>query len=161
MATDPRLARATARIATPPQPPPPPPPMSQMKVTGGYDGTDEVAASKLEGKEEGGYKLKFCTVCASNQNRYVLGSSARYARLVDVFRTHERASKNGHWLYLYPATGTSTLSSSCKLLKMFYQIYGSPSTPFISLLPSHLLWNRISCSPSWTINHSAQRLSLQ
>lgn len=84
MTTDPRLARAAARIATPPQPPPPPP-TSQLKVTGGYDGADDVVASNPVGKEEGGYKLRFCTVCASNQNRYVHDSYAHYTCLRRCF----------------------------------------------------------------------------
>lgn len=64
MATDPRLVRTIPRVATPPQPPPPPPPLSQ------HDGTDDGVVDPAR-KEDGGFKLKFCTVCASNQNRYV------------------------------------------------------------------------------------------
>lgn len=70
MATDPRLARTISRTATPPQPPPPPPPASQQKSASGYDGADDGAVDSVS-KEDGGFKLKFCTVCASNQNRYV------------------------------------------------------------------------------------------
>ena len=72
MATDPRLARVTPRVATPPQPPPPPPPLSQQKSVTGYDGTDDGVVFDPVSKEDGGFKLKFCTVCASNQNRYVV-----------------------------------------------------------------------------------------
>lgn len=72
MASDPRLARATPRTATPPQPPPPPPPLTQQKSATGYDGTDDGVVFEPATKEDGGFKLKFCTVCASNQNRYVL-----------------------------------------------------------------------------------------
>lgn len=71
MATDPRLARTIARTETPPQPPPPPPPLSQQKSVMSYDATDDMATDSGS-KEDGGFKLKFCTVCASNQNRYVL-----------------------------------------------------------------------------------------
>lgn len=35
------------------------------------DVVDEKAQSESTNKEDGGYKLKFCTVCASNQNRSV------------------------------------------------------------------------------------------
>ena len=73
MATDPRLARAPARIITPAQPPPPPPPpeaLAQQKPLGGLDGSDEGNTNGVR-QDDGSYKLKFCTVCASNQNRYV------------------------------------------------------------------------------------------
>ncbi|MCJ1464581.1 RNA polymerase II subunit A C-terminal domain phosphatase [Pseudocyphellaria aurata] len=68
MATDPRLARTIPRTETPPQPPPPPPPLSQQKSVMGYDGASDRAIDPGS-KEEGGFRLKFCTVCASNQNR--------------------------------------------------------------------------------------------
>ncbi|MCJ1458149.1 RNA polymerase II subunit A C-terminal domain phosphatase [Mycoblastus sanguinarius] len=71
MAADPRLARIDPRrVATPPQPPPPPPAQSEPKSLGGYDGAEDGAGEgDLQRKDEGGFKLKFCTVCASNQNR--------------------------------------------------------------------------------------------
>lgn len=72
MATDPRLARVVPRSATPSQPPPPPPPLSQQKSATGYDGADDGVVADPASKADGGFKLKFCTVCASNQNRYVL-----------------------------------------------------------------------------------------
>lgn len=72
MATDPRLVRAIPRTTTPPQPPPPPPPLSQQKAATGYDGADDGVVGDTVSREDGGFKLKFCTVCASNQNRYVL-----------------------------------------------------------------------------------------
>jgi len=71
MATDPRLARVPVRTATPPQPPPPPPPptgIPQQRPVGGLDGAED-GATNGSPSNEGGYKLKFCTVCASNQNR--------------------------------------------------------------------------------------------
>lgn len=71
MATDPRLARAPVQAATPPQPPPPPPPPAatpQEKPVGGLDGAEDGVTNGVPG-DNGGYKLKFCTVCASNQNR--------------------------------------------------------------------------------------------
>ena len=73
MATDPRLARGPARIATPPQPPPPPPPpeaLTQQRPSVGLDGADDGSTNGIR-PEEGGFKLRFCTVCASNQNRCV------------------------------------------------------------------------------------------
>lgn len=72
MATDPRLARLDPRRTTTPiQPPPPPPPaQSDQKPSGGYDEVEEGD----EQNNEGGFKLKFCTVCASNQNRYAFDS---------------------------------------------------------------------------------------
>ena len=74
MATDPRLARLDPRrTATPPQPPPPPPPeQSDQRPVGGYDGGEESDGMAGSRNEEGDFKLKFCTVCASNQNRYIL-----------------------------------------------------------------------------------------
>jgi RNA polymerase II subunit A C-terminal domain phosphatase SSU72 len=74
MAADPRLARAVdpRRTATPPQPPPPPPPTQlEQKPLGSYDGVDDGNPGNEPRKEEENFKLKFCTVCASNNNRYV------------------------------------------------------------------------------------------
>lgn len=74
MAADPRLARAMdpRRTATPPQPPPPPPPaQSEQKPVGGYDGAEDVNLNSESRREREDFKLKFCTVCASNNNRYV------------------------------------------------------------------------------------------
>ena len=70
---DPRLARTSdpRRNATPQQLPPPPPPPKQgvatpePQINGGVNGTNGGARI-----DDGGYKLKFSTVCASNQNRY-------------------------------------------------------------------------------------------
>lgn len=77
MATDPRLTRAAPRNATPSQRPPPPPPvksMPQQNSTPAYDGVEDEDGSDVPRQDEGGFKLKFCTVCASNQNRYVIFS---------------------------------------------------------------------------------------
>ena len=74
MAADPRLARAMdpRRTATPPQPPPPPPPaQSEQKRVGGYDGAEDVNLDSETRRAREDFKLKFCTVCASNNNRYV------------------------------------------------------------------------------------------
>ena len=73
MAADPRLARAMdpRRTATPPQPPPPPPPaQSEQKPVGSYDGANDVNLNSESRREREDFKLKFCTVCASNNNRY-------------------------------------------------------------------------------------------
>ena len=71
MATDPRLAKSVdpRRTATPQQPPPPPPPQQINSIpkphtNGNLDGTNGAQ------QDDGGYRLRFCTVCASNQNRY-------------------------------------------------------------------------------------------
>ncbi|KAI4216559.1 MAG: hypothetical protein LQ351_001048 [Letrouitia transgressa] len=72
MATDPRLARDPRRIATPPQPPPPPPLIEtppRHVPFGGGDGSQDGHIPSSESGDERGFKLKFCTVCASNQNR--------------------------------------------------------------------------------------------
>ena len=69
---DPRLATSdprTANLQPPPPPSPPPPPQT----------IDEPALENAPGATHNGgnpagadsdYKLRFCTVCASNQNRY-------------------------------------------------------------------------------------------
>jgi len=72
MAADLRLADITSSTSEPPPPPPPPPPeLSSMSIL-------DLAVNTEERPEEGSvemslddssYKLKFCTVCASNQNR--------------------------------------------------------------------------------------------
>ncbi|KAA6415899.1 MAG: RNA polymerase II subunit A domain phosphatase ssu72 [Lasallia pustulata] len=73
MATDPRLARLNPPTTTATPPPPPPPPTEavlEQKSMGGLDGTqDENSKDGETRKEDGGFKLKFCTVCASNNNR--------------------------------------------------------------------------------------------
>jgi len=73
MSEDPRRRRA----APPPPPPPPPPPeavpdtSSQTLAVQNGQPQDELQkpgqGSQVE--DEGGYKLRFCTVCASNNNR--------------------------------------------------------------------------------------------
>ena len=77
MATDPRLARLDPRrTATPTQPPPPPPPAhSDQRPPHGYDGVEDGDGTAVSPNEEGGFKLRFCTVCASNQNRCVFFTS--------------------------------------------------------------------------------------
>ncbi|KAL8703494.1 MAG: hypothetical protein Q9201_003337 [Fulgogasparrea decipioides] len=73
MATDPRLARDPRRTTTPPHPPPPPPPLEslpQQKPLDPRNGTDgDSSRSSQPSYSDGDFKLKFCTVCASNQNR--------------------------------------------------------------------------------------------
>ncbi|KAI9826975.1 MAG: RNA polymerase II subunit A C-terminal domain phosphatase [Sarea resinae] len=68
MTSDPRLAR---RTQTPPQPPPPPPPSDPIPevVPLSLDGASDEKTERSPADSEGSYKLKFCTVCASNQNR--------------------------------------------------------------------------------------------
>ena len=71
MAADPRLVRAASRTATPPQPPPPPPVelMHDSRPPPGPNTAEAGVVGDTRPKEDGGFKLKFCTVCASNQNR--------------------------------------------------------------------------------------------
>lgn len=59
MASDPRRRPA-------PPPPPPPPPVAEQPAA--PTGTNGHAVSSEE-STDGGFKLKFCTVCASNNNR--------------------------------------------------------------------------------------------
>lgn len=66
MATDPRLARHAPQITTSQ-----PPPQQPQQKTAVLDGADEKVQSESTNKDDGGFKLKFCTVCASNQNRSV------------------------------------------------------------------------------------------
>lgn len=82
MSVDPRRARARAAAAatasqpTPPPPPPPPPPPAEPPASSfapSANGTPD-AAPQPNGEtrsEDDPFKLKFCTVCASNNNRYV------------------------------------------------------------------------------------------
>ncbi|KAL8766157.1 MAG: hypothetical protein Q9209_006997 [Squamulea sp. 1 TL-2023] len=72
MATDPRLVRDPRRTATPQHPPPPPPPLESQSLQSPHsklNGVDGTSNSANQSREDGGFKLKFCTVCASNQNR--------------------------------------------------------------------------------------------
>ncbi|MCJ1376341.1 RNA polymerase II subunit A C-terminal domain phosphatase [Loxospora ochrophaea] len=73
MATDPRLARSAPSVSIPPHPPPPPPPLEslpQQKPLVGLDGVENKGPDAGEASSvEDGFKLKFCTVCASNNNR--------------------------------------------------------------------------------------------
>ncbi|KAF2469051.1 Ssu72-domain-containing protein [Lindgomyces ingoldianus] len=76
MSADPRLARSRPQQhqPTPVPPPPPPPPMGNLLSKPGSEGTpDESEQSPAPGQAQvvpdDMFKLKFCTVCASNQNR--------------------------------------------------------------------------------------------
>ncbi|KAG2411891.1 protein SSU72 [Aspergillus terreus] len=62
MAHDPRLP-SSAGTATPPPPPPPPPEETPQQEESTSDDTTRPSQSSDS------YKLRFCTVCASNQNR--------------------------------------------------------------------------------------------
>ncbi|KAE8148319.1 RNA polymerase II subunit A C-terminal domain phosphatase ssu72 [Aspergillus avenaceus] len=68
MAYDPRLASAGTATPDPP-PPPPPPPESAMAASAEAELADRTAAASSQEQQSDSYKLKFCTVCASNQNR--------------------------------------------------------------------------------------------
>ncbi|PYI05819.1 transcription/RNA-processing factor Ssu72 [Aspergillus sclerotiicarbonarius CBS 121057] len=65
MAYDPRLP--SAGTATTPSPPPPPPPPPEAMRTQQPQPTTSNEATPTPDSES--YKLRFCTVCASNQNR--------------------------------------------------------------------------------------------
>ncbi|OOF96065.1 hypothetical protein ASPCADRAFT_207418 [Aspergillus carbonarius ITEM 5010] len=65
MAYDPRLP--SAGTATTPSPPPPPPPPPETMRTQQPQPTASNEATPTPDSES--YKLRFCTVCASNQNR--------------------------------------------------------------------------------------------
>ncbi|KAL2216595.1 RNA polymerase II subunit A [Thermoascus aurantiacus ATCC 26904] len=72
MATDPRLAKTESSTPEPPPPPPPPPESAsatpETSPATGLDGQqDNVAVPRPSDPTT--FKLKFCTVCASNQNR--------------------------------------------------------------------------------------------
>lgn len=69
MSVDPRLRRAQIPTPQPPAqvPPPPPPPVVMEQPQA--DGVQ--AATNKDIVPDDAFKLKFCTVCASNQNRYV------------------------------------------------------------------------------------------
>ena len=79
MSADPRLrarqeqqptptAAATTTAAATAAPPPPPPPTEPSPT--GMDGANDAHAEQNMVPDDS-FKLKFCTVCASNQNRYV------------------------------------------------------------------------------------------
>ncbi|KAF7175951.1 hypothetical protein CNMCM7691_000802 [Aspergillus felis] len=65
MAHDPRLSSAGTATPNPPPPPPPPPPEISTTGTGEAQATEAAALAPSSDS----FKLKFCTVCASNQNR--------------------------------------------------------------------------------------------
>ncbi|KAK2756962.1 RNA polymerase II subunit A C-terminal domain phosphatase [Arachnomyces sp. PD_36] len=69
---DPRIARMGSRTSTPNPPPPPPPPPAPASTSTPpvpVDGTTNNTPSSSTPTPSSSYKLKFCTVCASNQNR--------------------------------------------------------------------------------------------
>jgi RNA polymerase II subunit A C-terminal domain phosphatase SSU72 len=75
MSTDPRLARLQARTATP-QPPPPAPPAAEpapvQQPPSNLDGdleSPKPSTAPTTTSTDTPFKLKFCTVCASNNNR--------------------------------------------------------------------------------------------
>lgn len=78
MSTDPRLARLQGRTSTPQTPPPPatstPPVQEQpntLSTISSVDGTLDTPTSTAPpvSTSDNNFKLKFCTVCASNNNR--------------------------------------------------------------------------------------------
>ena len=69
MSADPRLRRAAAAAAAPPPPPAPPP---ETTTTNGTTTTESPKTNGVDGHDEDNgdkFTLRFCTVCASNQNR--------------------------------------------------------------------------------------------
>src|SRR5271163_1002811 len=75
MATDPRLMRLSQRTATPPQTPPPPPPPSATSPrppsTPHPDSSGPASPPPARTSTPSPFTLKFCTVCASNNNRSI------------------------------------------------------------------------------------------
>ncbi|KAL9115679.1 MAG: hypothetical protein Q9227_000047 [Pyrenula ochraceoflavens] len=72
MATDPRLARMGSQpvaVAQPPPPPPPPPATLEPTPIVHMDGALDSSEMNSSSAPESSVKLKFCTVCASNNNR--------------------------------------------------------------------------------------------
>lgn len=72
MSADPRRRPAPAAQSAPPPPPPPPPPAEAQPDSSvqALDGAnDQDTPQQPKGEES--FKLRFCTVCASNNNRYV------------------------------------------------------------------------------------------
>ena len=73
MSADPRLRarqqqeQQQEQQPTPTAVPPPPPPTERDSM--GMDGSSDAHAEQNMVPDDG-FKLKFCTVCASNQNRY-------------------------------------------------------------------------------------------
>jgi hypothetical protein len=72
---DPRVVPPDPRIASVSQPPPPPPPVESIQTLEASNDVEETRPDRVSSatprRDEGGFKLKFCTVCANNQNRYV------------------------------------------------------------------------------------------
>ncbi|KAI6814955.1 RNA polymerase II subunit A C-terminal domain phosphatase [Hortaea werneckii] len=60
--------RRRAQAQAPP-PPPPPPEAVPDAPTAGLDGSSQSEQPASQNQDAGGFKLKFCTVCASNNNR--------------------------------------------------------------------------------------------
>ncbi|KAI7286302.1 RNA polymerase II subunit A C-terminal domain phosphatase [Hortaea werneckii] len=60
--------RRRAQAQAPP-PPPPPPEAVPDAPTAGLDGASQSEQPASQNQDGGGFKLKFCTVCASNNNR--------------------------------------------------------------------------------------------
>ncbi|KAL8639731.1 MAG: hypothetical protein Q9228_003266 [Teloschistes exilis] len=69
MATDPRLARDPRLTNTPPHPPPPPPPQEALSQQRPLDQSNGATPQPAQPRDGNDFRLKFCTVCASNQNR--------------------------------------------------------------------------------------------
>ncbi|KAG9820886.1 hypothetical protein KCU77_g16510, partial [Aureobasidium melanogenum] len=69
MSADPRRRPAPAQSAPPPPPPPPPPAEAQPDSSvQSLDGASDQGTAQ-QAKAEESFKLRFCTVCASNNNR--------------------------------------------------------------------------------------------
>ncbi|KAI9814691.1 MAG: RNA polymerase II subunit A C-terminal domain phosphatase [Thelocarpon impressellum] len=69
MTADPRLAGLASRPAGVPEPPPPPPVGQAMVQSQAVPGIDGASDESGPSSDENDFKLRFCTVCASNQNR--------------------------------------------------------------------------------------------
>ena len=73
--------------------------MPELVVLGGMDGAqDGLVQSDGVREDEGGFKLKFCTVCARNQNRSVMLYICRQCPPMDTLS--DRLRTDGDYVIL-------------------------------------------------------------
>lgn len=132
MSADPRRRPAPAQSAPPPPPPPPPPAEAQPDSSvQSLDGASDQNAAQ-EAKAEESFKLRFCTVCASNNNRYVLLRDAVYCSCLSHRRVLQDVVLVMLCLYLTLCINVYTRRNTKPLL-----VHLSCLTAVMTLLPSH------------------------